>query len=112
VNLTCKHCDFPIADNFYFCPNCGKPIKKIPLSTSITKQIYIYSISILFPPFGLIPGIRYLLQKNIKARIIGIIAITLTIVTLALVLKITTDFINSQVNIVNSQFSQLENLNY
>ncbi|PIR80129.1 MAG: hypothetical protein COU25_01715 [Candidatus Levybacteria bacterium CG10_big_fil_rev_8_21_14_0_10_35_13] len=112
MNLTCKHCDFPIAENFYFCPKCGKPIKKIPLSTSITKQIYIYTISILLPPLGLWPGIRYLLQDSSKARIIGIIAIVLTIFSIALTVKITTDFINSQASIANFQLEQLDRLNY
>lgn len=112
MNLTCKHCDFPITENFYFCPNCGKKVKDQPLSTSFGKQIYIYALSFFLPPFGLWPGIKYLLQRNTKARIIGIIAIALTIASIAIAFKITTDFLNSQVSIVNTQMQQLENLSY
>jgi len=99
-------------ENFYFCPNCGKKIKEPPLSTSIGKQIYIYALSILLPPLGLWPGIKYLLQGSTKARIIGIVAIVLTIISTVLTIKITLDFVNSQINTADTQLQQLENLGY
>lgn len=58
---------------------CGKKLRKVPRSTSAGSQIKIYLISILFPPFGLVPGFIYLFQKGIKAKIIGLTAILLTI---------------------------------
>lgn len=112
MNSTCKYCGFAIAENFYFCPNCGKKLKQPPLSTSISKQIYIYAISILLPPLGLWPGIRYLFQKDSRSKIIGIIAIILTIVTTIITIKITTDFINGQSNMASEQLKSLENSGY
>ena len=76
------------------CPNCGKKIKEPPVLTSIGKQISIYLISFLLPPFGLAPGIRYLMQPDQKAKIIGIVAILLTIVSIGLTIWFTMNFLN------------------
>jgi hypothetical protein len=78
---TCPSCHFVAQESFFFCPNCGKKIKEPPVSIGIGKQLSIYLISIFFPPFGLWPGITYLLDKNEKAKIIGIVAIVLTILS-------------------------------
>jgi hypothetical protein len=78
---TCPFCHFSVNDTFYFCPSCGKKIKDPPASTSVSKQISIYLISILLPPLGLWPGVSYLLDKNEKAKMIGLVAIVLTIVS-------------------------------
>lgn len=112
MNLTCKYCDFTVAENFYFCPNCGKKIKEPPLSTSISKQIYIYAISIIFPPLGLWPGIKYLLDKNPKAKVIGIVAIILTTVSLIITIQLTLSFLNGQKDVASQQLQQLENAGY
>jgi hypothetical protein len=77
----CQVCHFPLASNFYFCPNCGKKIKEAPPQTNLTAQIGVYAMSIFLPPFGIIPAFRYLRQKDKKSRIIGIIAVLLTILT-------------------------------
>jgi hypothetical protein len=77
----CPSCSSPIVENFNFCPNCGKKFKEPPLSTSISKQMGIYFLSIFLPPFGLWPGVIYLLDKHEKARMIGVIAIVLTIIS-------------------------------
>lgn len=112
MNSTCKYCGFQTLDSYYFCPNCGKKLKQPPLSTSISKQIYIYAISVLFPPLGLWPGIKYLLQKDSLSKIIGIIAIILTIVSTIITVKVTMDFIGGQSNLVNQQLKLLENSGY
>ena len=112
MSLTCKHCDFPIAENFYFCPNCGKKLKQPPLSTGILRQIYIYGISALLPPLGLWPGIKYLMQPTGKAKIIGLIAIILTVLSIALTIKIAMDILSAQIAIANQQLQLLEGVGY
>ncbi len=102
-NTTCPACQFPISENFFFCPNCGKKIKEAPISVSIEKQIGIYALSVLLPPLGLWPGIKYLREKDSKVRTVGIIAIALTIISIAFTLWISVG-IFSQVNQgINSQ---------
>lgn len=51
-------------------------------------------MSVFLPPLGLWPGIRYLKQKDEKSRMIGFIAITLTIVSTAITIWLTLGFIN------------------
>lgn len=112
MNLTCKHCDFPIQENYYFCPNCGKKLKQPPLPTGILRQIYIYGLSVLLPPLGLWPAVKYLMQPSGKAKIIGLIAIILTIISTVLTIKIAMDFLNAQIAIANQQLQLLEGVAY
>jgi hypothetical protein len=78
MNPVCKSCQNPIAPTFFFCPYCGKKLRQPPLSISVWKQINVYFISVFFPPFGLIPGIRYLRQSDSRSQMIGIIVLLLT----------------------------------
>ena len=79
--IKCPFCQVNTSSEDYFCPNCGKKIREKPLSNSIGKQINIYLFSLLFPPLGLWPGIKYLKQKDSKLKKIGVIAIVLTILS-------------------------------
>jgi hypothetical protein len=81
MGLTCPSCHFPLHESFYFCPNCGKKLKDPPVSTGIGKQIGIYLVSILLPPIGFWPGVKYMLSPDKKAQIIGVVAILLTFIS-------------------------------
>ncbi|OGH24721.1 MAG: hypothetical protein A3B47_00635 [Candidatus Levybacteria bacterium RIFCSPLOWO2_01_FULL_39_24] len=105
--LNCPNCKQNIATSDYFCPNCGKKLKDKPLSTTIARQIFVYSFSLLLPPLGLWPAIRYLKQESDKARMIGFIAIVLTIISTAVELWLGLGFINT----FNQQFNQQLNSN-
>lgn len=109
MNLSCPKCGYQIQEAYYFCPNCGNKLKNPPLSTTLAKQLYLYLISIILPPVGLFPGIKYLLDRNPTAKIIGIILITLTLLSTVISIKLTMDFVNSQIANTNLQLNQLEN---
>jgi len=109
MNSSCSKCGYQILDTYYFCPNCGNKLKNPPLSTSLGKQLYLYIISILLPPIGLFPGIKYLLDKNPTAKIIGIILITLTLLSTIISVKLTLDFVNSQLLNTSLQLNELQN---
>ncbi len=99
--LTCPNCKQNIATLDYFCPNCGKKLKDKPQSTTIGRQIFVYLLSFLLPPLGLWPGIKYLKQDSDKSRMIGFIAIVLTIISTAITIWFTLGFIsvfNQQLN--------------
>lgn len=83
---TCRKCNLPVLANFYFCPNCGYALRPKPLSISAGKQIGIYLLSFLLPPLGVWPGIKYLMQKDPKAKIVGAVAILLTIISIVVTL--------------------------
>jgi hypothetical protein len=78
--LVCPSCQYPVLATYFFCPNCGKKLKERPLSTSLWKQVGVYVMSILLPPFGLIPAIRYLSQPDTKSKMVGVVALLLTAV--------------------------------
>lgn len=104
----CSACHFALSETFYFCPNCGKRIKEPPMSAM--KQIGIYALSILLPPLGLVPGIRYLLQKDQKVKTIGIVAIILTIISTVITLWFTMTLFNQLNQTMNIQKQQIQDL--
>lgn len=109
---SCSRCHLPVLEDFYFCPHCGKKFKDPPVSTSVFKQLGIYVISILLPPLGLFPGIKYLKQENPKAKIIGSVAIILTVVSIIITSWIALDMISHFNANFNTQLQQYQNLNY
>lgn len=84
-SLFCPFCKATIYADYFYCPQCGKQVRKKALSVGIWQQISIYLVSILFPPFGLIPALRYLTSFGTKAKIIGGIALILSILSIMLV---------------------------
>jgi hypothetical protein len=84
VPISCRYCKAGISPEDFFCPNCGKQLKVKPSSTGLWKQIGVYLLSFLLPPLGLWPGIKYLRQPDRKAKLIGFVAILLTITSIAL----------------------------
>ena len=82
--LVCSGCKQPVQISWNFCPNCGNILHARPLSTSIGRQLVIYAISFFLPPFGLGYAIKYLQQEDKKTKMIGIISIVLTILSLGL----------------------------
>lgn len=101
--LVCQFCHFPLLENYYFCPNCGKKLNEPPITT--LKEIGVYLISILLPPLGLWPGIRYLFSKNQRTRRAGLIAIILTILSTVITIWLTMTFINQAMQSLTGQMN-------
>ena len=80
----CKNCRNIVLPNFKFCPNCGNPLNEQADSVSVGRQIYVYLMSALLPPTGLFWGIKYLTKKNQKTKIVGLVAILITVVSVVL----------------------------
>jgi hypothetical protein len=78
----CSQCHVAVRVSDYFCFNCGKNLKPKPLSTSVSTQLIYYAGSVFLPPMGIIWGIKYLKEKESKAKIVGIVCITITVVVL------------------------------
>lgn len=106
----CSSCQTVSSEKFYFCPNCGKKLKEKPLSTSLAKQILIYSISFFLPPFGLSFGIKYLRQKSSREKAIGLASIMLTIISIAISLAIFATFMNSLSKLYNLDLENYQGL--
>ena len=80
--LVCPSCHTATTDSEFFCTNCGKKLKDVPLSTSLKKQIWYYALSILLPPIGLWWAIKYIRQGGEESKKIGIAIIILTLLSL------------------------------
>lgn len=106
----CPVCKLPIFENYIFCPNCGSNLKEAA-SPSLGKQISVYALSLLLPPLGLWPGIRYLRREDPKAKQVGTIAIILTIVSSILTIWFSIGFINTVTQTVNQQLN-IQQLGY
>lgn len=108
----CQYCHFVLADNFYYCPNCGKKVKDTPLSKTLVTQLGIYALSILLPPLGLWPGIKYLRQKDKKLKIIGLTAILLTIISCIISFYAAWMLGNNLNKQINDAYKKYEYINY
>lgn len=101
----CSKCHLQVLPVFYFCPNCGRSLRSKPMSMSVGKQIGLYALSFFLPPLGLWPGFKYLFQKDPKAKIIGGVAVLLTIISLGVTLYYSSILIKQLTSQVNSQLN-------
>ena len=98
----CPTCHASTSATENFCSQCGTKLTEPPLSTSAARQIFIYIISFIFAPLGLVYAFKYLKQSNPKARRIGIIVIILTILAIALMIWVTKAFTNWQYQLIDT----------
>lgn len=99
----CPTCHTEVKPTDYFCFNCGKNLKPKPLSTSVSSLVVLYAISIFLPPFGVFKGLKYLQEKDSQRKIIGLIAVLLTITSLIITIMLTFNIANTVNEQVNSQ---------
>ena len=111
MNQTCKYCKSPIVDNFYFCPYCGKKIKEPPFKFSWGKTIILILESVFLPPFGIIPAVKYLIKNSYRARIIGAVAVILTIASTTIITVFTINLINKTLEGYNEIYQTQDILN-
>lgn len=77
----CKSCKREMPMDANFCPYCGA---RISTDISLSRQVTIYALSLALPPIGFWYGYKYLKEKNDVSQKIGITAIFLTLVSLAI----------------------------
>src|SRR5471030_2209774 len=110
----CKSCGVQVLDTYHFCPNCGKKVNEV-ISVTIMSQLIIYGVSLILPPLGLWPAFKYLKSGNEKAKLIGIVAVILTIISTIVTLWISVGIFNSILGGLGgggSQINSLQNLGY
>jgi hypothetical protein len=84
VDSVCPYCKTLAPYSANYCSSCGKRLRQTIPSTSFSKQIIIYLVSFLLAPLGLFYAWKYLKQDDKISRTIGIIAIALTAISIAL----------------------------
>jgi len=104
----CHVCHTQIRTTDYFCFNCGANLHPKPRSTSLSTQIGLYLGSVVLPPMGLIWGFRYLREQSQTGKIIGVVCIILTIITLLAIAQGTISAINMINEEINRQLPTLQ----
>ncbi|SRR5258706_14410587 len=93
--MICPACKRTVSALNNFCPNCGKKLPKIDIHISIAKQIYIYLISLIAPPFGIIYTFRYFRNPHAQVRVVGWVALILTVISCAVTIWYTVNIVNT-----------------
>lgn len=107
----CPKCKTAVSDNINFCPNCGYMMRQPEINVSVAKQIGVYLLSVLLPPLGLFPAIKYLRFGDANAKRAGVIAIVLTIIAIAVTVWLFMGFMEKANEIIKYQLSTPD-LNY
>lgn len=86
THALCATCHTELLSTYYFCPNCGTVAHEPPLSTSIWTQTQLYMFSIVLPMICFLTiskwkGIKYLRSEEKEARVVGVIACLLLVVS-------------------------------
>ncbi|MFH1896369.1 MAG: zinc ribbon domain-containing protein [bacterium] len=109
METQCPQCHTTVRPTDYFCYNCGHNLKPAAPSMSFTSQATLYIKSVFVPPFGIFWAIKYLKQTDSKSRMVGIIAVILTVTSFIISIILFKNFVadlNTQVN------QQLDLFNY
>lgn len=110
--LHCPTCQSTITKEYNFCPMCGKKFHEPPQSTDIGRQIVVYLVSIFLPPLGLWPGIKYLRQKDKRSKIVGAVAIFLTIASTVISIWLSAALIDQYTKELNNQMQLYRQMGY
>src|SRR5260370_41914957 len=81
MNQFCPYCGTLVDQTYAFCPHCGKSLESLR-EIGLSKQIYIYLISLFLPPSGVVYAMRYLKSENPQVKRVGLIACILTVISL------------------------------
>ncbi len=108
TNAVCSSCHIVVKPSDYFCSNCGKNLHPVPLGVTLLDQIKLYLGSVFLAPMGIIWGMRYLREKEEKSKIVGVIAMLLSVVTLIVAIQYTVNFANTINSQVDKQLQGIE----
>ena len=98
---TCPVCHISIPTSFFFCPNCGAPLRPTPPVVTLKQQISAYSVALFLPPFGLWYVWKYIRSSDPKTKKIGIVALVITVIAIIVAVWTTIAITNSLNQAVN-----------
>lgn len=104
----CPACHMAVRPTDYFCFNCGKNLHAAPPGTTPADQIKLYLGSVFLAPMGIFWGLRYLREESQKSKIMGIIAMAISVVILIVVVQYTANLVNTLNSEVGKQLQGIE----
>lgn len=108
TSAVCPSCHVAVKPTDYFCGNCGKNLHPVPLGTTVVDLAKLYLGSVFLAPMGIFWGMRYLREKEDKSKIVGIVAMLLSVLTLIIAIQYTVTFMNTINSQVGKQLQGIE----
>ena len=105
--LPCPKCKKEIDSEAKFCQFCGYKIVAESAVLSTAQKIKIYFLSVVLTPLGLYWFFKYLRNPNLQNRMVGYIALVLTLVSLVVTIIVTSSYISSLNTYINNYGSEL-----
>ena len=88
-----------------YCSNCGLQLIEKPVS--VGRQIYIYAISLLLPPLGLVWTFKYIRSPQPRQKMVAIVALVLTVVATVVTVYLFMGFLQT----LQAQVNSIGNMN-
>lgn len=104
-NPTCPKCHTKVRESDYYCFNCGTNLKPAPPSISASAQMVLYLKCLLIPPFGIVWAYKYLKQPDTNSKLVGVIAIVITLAATVALIIFTNNFITTLNTEINKQMN-------
>ncbi len=74
----CKKCGNQVKLTDNYCSNCGLVLREQPIGAG--KQLYMYAVSVLLPPLGLIWTFKYFRSQDKSQRFVAVVTLVLTVI--------------------------------
>lgn len=104
----CPACHIAVRPTDYFCFNCGKNLHAASPGTAPADQIKLYLGSVFLAPMGIFWALRYLREESQKSKIVGIVAMALSVVTIIIAVQYAVNLVNSINSQVGKQLQGIE----
>ncbi len=109
---TCPVCHITVPASFFFCPNCGASLRPSPPVVTLKQQISAYSVALFLPPFGLWYVWKYIRSSDPKTKKVGVVALTLTVISIIITIWTVVGLTNSVNQAVNQSLGSYGNLGF
>lgn len=103
----CSKCKASIQSTDNFCPHCGQQIVR---HVGILRQIWIYFVSIAFPPLGLIWTFRYFRSSYSQPKKVAWAAALLTVLSTVITIWVSVGIIQTVQTQIQTQLNGYQNL--
>ena len=88
----CPVCGTAVTSLENFCPHCGTKLQKVDMPLGFGRKLYIYTIAVVGPPFGLIWFFKYFRSPNADIKRVAYISLILTVLSIIITLWATISF--------------------